>query len=598
MTEQEFLRNKEQLDMLMCQKRYDEAQALYKLLAAFIDRVETEAVWEKHTGIKLELAQIYAAIVIETNNKANADEALQKLAAAGDDSYSAFLRARILWMQRKFFASLTLLEKHFMAVADGDKARFSLESPYWQLNAGTKELVLNLLAHGYKFYGCLQLASSLSLESFDVAEFFPTKVFEYCNYLFTAHYLFMPREEYWQAHLRFNDLFKHVKQLKHKKYLHKKHRKIRLGYISPDFRHHVVLLFIWAMLTQYDREKFEVYCFYNTVHEDQYSEYIKKNTDGWVNISGLDFKQAASVIYEHEIDILVELAGHSQHNCLPVLAYKPAPVQVCGIGYFATTGLKTVDYFLSDSYLAGRDSPADDNLPVTDEVKIVNSDWFVEKLLVLPHSHFCYVPLHDMPKPKEAPCRQNGYITFGSFNNLTKVNDTVLQVWVAILQCVPESRLLLKGSLLGDEQGRELIRQKLLLFGLPESRFELRGFSELYLTEYYDMDIALDTFPYPGGGTTCDALYMGVPVITLGDGSHGGNFGISLLKNIGLDFCCAYNFEEYAEKAVQLASDVELVNVLHLGLRNMMQSSPVMDKKLYMEKLEQGYRCIWDRYFS
>ncbi|MBQ5845520.1 MAG: hypothetical protein IIW64_02620, partial [Selenomonadaceae bacterium] len=225
-----------------------------------------------------------------------------------------------------------------------------------------------------------------------------------------------------------------------------------------------------------------------------------------------------------------------------------------------------------------------------------DSDWFVEKLLVLPHSHFCYVPLKDMPEPKEAPCKQNGYITFGSFNNLTKVNDTVLQIWVAILQCVPESRLLLKGSLLGDEQGRELIRQKLLSLGLSENRFELRGFSEPYLTEYYDMDIALDTFPYPGGGTTCDALYMGIPVITLGDGSHGGNFGVSLLRNIGLDFCCAYSCEEYVEKAVLLASDTELLNALHLGLRNMMQSSPVMDKKMYMQELESGYQHIFAGY--
>ena len=143
---------------------------------------------------------------------------------------------------------------------------------------------------------------------------------------------------------------------------------------------------------------------------------------------------------------------------------------------------------------------------------------------------------------------------------------------------------------------RELMRQKLLSLGLSENRFELRGFSEPYLTEYYDMDIALDTFPYPGGGTTCDALYMGVPVITLGDGSHGGNFGVSLLRNIGMDFCCAYSFEEYVEKAVQLSSDMDLLNALHLGLRNMMQSSPVMDKKKYMRELESGYQHIFARY--
>ena len=142
------------------------------------------------------------------------------------------------------------------------------------------------------------------------------------------------------------------------------------------------------------------------------------------------------------------------------------------------------------------------------------------------------------------------------------------------------------------------MRQKLLSLGISEERFELRGFSQPYLTEYYDIDIALDTFPYPGGGTTCDALYMGVPVIILGDGSHGGNFGISLLKNIGLDACCAASVEEYIEKAALLAGDMELLEALHLGIRNMLMASPVMDKAGYMQELQQGYRLIWQRYLA
>lgn len=212
---------------------------------------------------------------------------------------------------------------------------------------------------------------------------------------------------------------------------------------------------------------------------------------------------------------------------------------------------------------------------------------------MLPHSHFCYVPLKEMPAVRTAPCLRNGYLTFGSFNNLIKVNDVVLEAWAQILANVPKSRLLLKCASLDDGDMRELFRQKLLSVGLTEERFELRGFSSDYLTEYYDMDIALDTFPYPGGGTTCDALYMGMPVVTLGDGSHGGDFGISLLKNIGLDFACTYSVEEYIQKAVLLAQDTELINALHLGLRNMMKNSPVMDENSYMQELEQGYKKIW-----
>lgn len=373
---------------------------------------------------------------------------------------------------------------------------------------------------------------------------------------------------------------------------------MRIGYISPDFRRHVVLLFIWAMVTKYNRQEFEVYCFSNSPTEDEYSKYIQKHVNFWCNISQLTLRDKALLVYQQDLDILVDLAGHSRDNCLPVLGYKPAPIQISGIGYFATTGLQTVDYFLSDKYLAAGCAviPAKNNQVIDENLQataIASSESFTEKLLVLPHSHFCYVPIKKMPPVRQAPCMSKGYITFGSFNNLIKVNDVVLEAWGAILRQVPESRLLLKCASLDDADIRELFRQKLLSLGLPEERFQLRGFSADYLPEYYEMDIALDTFPYPGGGTTCDALYMGVPVVTLGDGSHGGNFGISLLKNIGLDFACSYSVEEYIQKALLLAQDRELLNVLHLGLRNMMENSPIMNEKQYMQELEQGYKRIW-----
>ena len=203
--------------MLMCQGRYNEAKVLCDLLISATDNCEGNALLEPHKNIRLELAQIYASIVIETNNKSAIGDVLQRLEQDGNDAYSVFLKARIFWMEQKRFAALTLLENYFVVEIKDDKVEFRADSPYWQLNAGTKELVLNLLAHGYKFYGETSLASVLCLESFNVAEFFPTKVFEYCNYLFDAHYLFMSRKEYWQAHLKFDDLFKNVKKFKHKK---------------------------------------------------------------------------------------------------------------------------------------------------------------------------------------------------------------------------------------------------------------------------------------------------------------------------------------------------------------------------------------------
>ena len=297
-------------------------------------------------------------------------------------------------------------------------------------------------------------------------------------------------------------------------------------------------------------------------------------------------EQAAEIIYKDKIDILVDLAGHTKGSVLPVLAYKPAPVQISGIGYFATTGLEAVDYFLSDKYLASE------------------PEYFVEKIISLSHSHFCYSPLYEAPSTGEAPCIKNGYITFGSFNHVRKVSDEVLELWTSIIKAVPESHLLLKGLLFDDEYGYELFCNRLLKLGIDiesdewVNRIELRGFSKDYLKEYLEVDIALDTFPYPGGGTTCDALYMGVPVITLAGNSHGERFGKSLLENIGLSEFVVYDKHAYYDLAVALAGDKEIINNLHIGLRHMMEKSPLMDRKLYMKELEAAYKDIWQKYVA
>lgn len=595
MTEQELARQRRKLNKLMLAGHYHDADVLCQDLW---NRLHKEQAGNQSLQeLFIYLAQVNAALVVETNTRDRVQHAIDRLKETEECVYSVFLQARLLWLDKQLFAAMVLMEGYFQARAEDGHIVFAEGSPYFTANSDTQERILNLFGQIYKVFCLPEAGANCNLAASRVVEDFFVKLLEYSNFLFDAHYLFMPPEEYLRIHLGYGKLFAGRKEFmpsrlfRHKKFLHRRHKKLRIGYLSPDLRHHVVLLFIWALLTQYDRSRFEVYCFSCSSVEDSYSEYIKEQVDGWCNVSGMDARHGAQAIYDREIDILVELAGHSQNNGMPIMAYKPAPVQVCGIGYFATTGLGAVDYFLSDSYLAGH------NLPVQEAV-IAQSEYFVEKLLVLPHSHFCYVPLQDMPEPQGAPCKKNGYVTFGSFNNLTKVNDTVLEVWAKILYQVPDSRLFLKGRLFDEPAGQELFRHKLEALGIQQERVELRGFSMPYLTEYYEMDIALDTFPYPGGGTTCDALYMGIPVVTLGDGSHGGNFGISLLKNIGLDFCCAYSYEEYVEKAVLMASDSELLDALHLGLRNMMNASPVMDKAGYMRELEQGYMKIWQSYLE
>ena len=580
MTKEEFLEAKQRLEDLFGENKFSEGAVLCRQLLGCMESVSG---LENVTDVVKELVNMNAVVVIETKSMNEAVKAKDLLKRYGDDTYSHFLRARLSWLMEDNFQAMTIMEECCHVHVSDDDLIISEDSPLLKMTGNMQQLIFNFFAHIYKFFSMPIVAMKCSYIACSVAEDLPAKWQEYSNYLFNAHYLFMTKEEYFLAHKGFNALFKNWEQLTHDRVTHRRHKKIRLGYISSDFRQHVCLLFIWVMVTKYNRDKFEVYVFSKSSIEDKYSECIKSNVDQWFNIASLYYPKAAKFIYDHEVDILVDLAGHSSGNALPVLAYKPAPVQVCGIGYFATTGLKAVDYFLTDKYLVNKDT----------------KKYFVEKLLIMPHSHFCYTPLNDMPQAcTGAPCKRNGYITFGSFNGLTKVNDEVLLTWINILRQVPGSKIILKGNMLGCPEGKELMRQKLLAMGLVEEQFDLRPFTLPYLEEYNEIDIALDTFPYPGGGTTCDALYMGVPVVTLGDGSHGGNFGISLLKNIGLDECCTYSRQEYIERAVLLASDYELLDVMHRGLRNMMDNSPILNSALYMKNLEDGYEKIWQRYVS
>ena len=579
---------------------YAKARPLYEQLHdEYSNQIDSGGEYESIGG---ELAEIYAAIVVETNSQQEIPAAIGQLQEFTGGAYHGFLVARLHWQAQRHLQALGVLEELCQLSWHQGKPVIPSENDFWQASPGEKEVILNLLGQGYKYFGMAQQAAQCYRLASEAAVYFPVQTSNYSNYVFSLHYIFMPQCEYVEAHKGYNALYSVLKPFIHDrrklKRRQKKRGKLRIGYISPDFRRHVVLLFIWAMVTKYNRQDFEVYCFSNSPTEDEYSKYIQKQVNFWCNISQLPLRDKALLVYQQELDILVDLAGHSRDNCLPVLGYKPAPIQISGIGYFATTGLQTVDYFLSDKYLAAGCAmiPAENNQVIDENLQataLASSESFTEKLLVLPHSHFCYVPIKEMPPVRQAPCMSKGYITFGSFNNLIKVNDVVLEAWGAILRQVPESRLLLKCASLDDADIHELFRQKLLSLGLSEERFQLRGFSADYLPEYYEMDIALDTFPYPDGGTTCDALYMGVPVVTLGDGSHGGNFGISLLKNIGLDFACSYSVEEYIQKALLLAQDRELLNALHLGLRNMMENSSIMNEKQYMQELEQGYKRIW-----
>ena len=360
------------------------------------------------------------------------------------------------------------------------------------------------------------------------------------------------------------------------------HKKIHIGYISADFCQHAVSQFVRPLLFDFDKDNFQIFVYQVNDIDDYITEKMRKSSSCWRKVANMDFDEIAKIIREDEIDILFDLGGHTKNNVLPVFAYHAAKIQISGIGYFNSTGLYDCDGFLSDVYCA------------IDET----SPYFTEKLLRLPHTHFCYQPFNSFKKITSPPFLFKGYITFGSFNNFAKVGDGVLLLWRKILFKVPNSRLLIKHRLMGTEAGRRFICRRLMKFDMPLDRIEMRGLSSGYLAEYGDMDIALDTFPYTGGLTTCEALFMGVPIVTLVGERHGSRFGWSFLNNIGLSELAAKDKEEYVKIAVALAKDGELLVALRKKIRTLMKQSPLMNGKTYMQDLEALYKKMLKEYYD
>ena len=343
------------------------------------------------------------------------------------------------------------------------------------------------------------------------------------------------------------------------------HKKIRIGCMSADFFHHAAVSWNWALLTKLDASRFEIYCYSSAEKSDEVTKYLRETVAIWRDISKLTDAQAAELIRNDEIDILFDFSGHTANNRLRVAAYRPASVQISGIGYMNSTGLDAMDYFLSDEICAG------------------DLNYFTEKVIRLPHSHICYETATRLKPAAEPPCLKNNFVTFGSFNQYSKVTDSILRAWKKILDAVPASRLILK-TFIFDTDGKRLER-----FGIDVARVEMRGFTANHCREYDDVDIALDTFPYTGGVTTCEALYMGVPVVSLYGDRHGTRFGLSILTNVGLEELAVDSFDEYVKRAVALAGDWELLTILRKNLRGMMRRSPLMNSTNYVRVAEKMF---------
>jgi protein O-GlcNAc transferase len=361
-------------------------------------------------------------------------------------------------------------------------------------------------------------------------------------------------------------------------------RKLKIGYVSPDFRRHSVAYFLEPVLAAHNRDRHEVFCYSLVSEEDEVTKKLQGCTDHWRNIAMISDEQAAELIRNDNIDVLVDLAGHTSNNRILLFARKSVPVQASWIGYPSTTGLSTIDYKIVDNYTDPPDT--------TDHL-------YTEKLIRMPESFSCYFPDGESPEVGSLPALISGQITFGSFNNFSKASPEVLELWTRILQRTHGSHLIMKSKVFLDDSTRDYVFDTFSKKGIAAERIELLSWEPSirgHLDIYNQIDIALDTFPYNGTTTTCEALWMGVPVITLEGNTHASRVGFSLLSNIGLPEFAAKSAYGYVEIAVKLAKDLNRLQVLRERLRDMMAHSPLMDKNRFTINLENCYRTMWRKW--
>jgi protein O-GlcNAc transferase len=360
-------------------------------------------------------------------------------------------------------------------------------------------------------------------------------------------------------------------------------RPLRIGYVSPDFREHPVAYFIEPIFASHDQRWFEVFCYSIGVRKrDAMSERLRAHGSHWYDAAALSDDDLAEMIRLHRIDVLVDLAAHTAENRLLVFARKPAPVQVTDLGYPATTGLATMDYRLTDATADPPDAPR---------------TFCREELIRLPGPFFVYRTSSEAPLDATLPADRTGAITFGSFNKLGKINEPTLAAWASILAQTPGSRLLIKASVLADATTRRSIGDFFIARGISADRLDLRPWvaAAERRTILGSVDLALDTFPYNGHTTTCEALSMGTPTITRAGHTFRSRVGASANHYLGLPELITRSDEEYVRVAVELASNRQRLRDVRAPLREAIKTSPIFDAIGFTRSLEQAYHAMWER---
>lgn len=358
-------------------------------------------------------------------------------------------------------------------------------------------------------------------------------------------------------------------------------RRLRVGLVSPDLRRHPVAVFVEPVLRHLDRGAFEVRCYYTHETRDEITELLSRLSDGWQDAARMDDVALARQVQADGIDILFDLAGHTGGQRLGVFARKPAPLQFTWLGYLATTGLDAMDYRLCDRH--------------TDPVG-PSEAWQIEAPARMPDSQWCYSPLFEVPAPGPLPRLKNGHWTLGSTNQMAKLNRHCLAVWARVLAAVRDSRLRILG--VGDPWLERRLLREFAGHGVGAERLELIGRLPLqeYFAAYRGMDILLDSFPYNGGTTTCDALIMGVPVATFAGDRSIARGGVSLLSTVGLADWIAPGEDGLPELLLRKTADADGLAALRAALPGRMRASPLMDGPRYARNLEALLREAWRRW--
>ncbi|CAE6758345.1 tetratricopeptide repeat protein [Paraburkholderia nemoris] len=353
-------------------------------------------------------------------------------------------------------------------------------------------------------------------------------------------------------------------------------RRLRIGYVSPDFRDHCQTLFTLPLLSHHDHEQFEVFCYASVTRPDDLTQRVAAHADVWRDVRAVDDERLAQMIRDDRIDILIDLTMHMADGRPLLFARKPAPVQIAWLAYPGTTGIDAIDYRFTDPWLDPVGSDA----------------WYSEVSIRLPHSFWCYDALTDTPEVNALPALSNGYPTFGCLNNPCKLSDATFRLWGDVMREVADARLLLMAP---SGAARALLLQRLGHHGIAEERVSFTSFRPRadYLRTYHQIDVGLDTFPYNGHTTSLDSYWMGVPVVTRVGGTSVGRAGLSQLENLGLRDLAVDSDAQFVETAVQLVRDLPRLSAMRASLRARLAASPLMDGARFARHVEAAYRHVW-----